>query len=208
MGEKPRHEEEPIQSADMAEPTEQAMRVERIVNPDEAMVNKIFDIETACFPPEMMEASEEGISPRDELREVLETKGVHVLIEDAEGPFGHISAVDHDTQVDFMKEYDPEYKPQKDTLYINSLDIMQGRNQQEGLERPKALEMLWEEFKKEAIADGYKTATMYARPGESRVAQRKLGAKYFRTMPNWLDMGEDFDYLEISLVPQVSEKEK
>jgi hypothetical protein len=54
---------------------------------------------------------------------------------------------------------------------------------------------------KEAVADSYKTATMYARKSnsESDIIQKKLGGRYFRTMKNWLDMEEDFDYLEIDL---------
>jgi hypothetical protein len=199
MNETFRHEEnEPVEQADASEPE---MRVRRIVNPDDAMVEKIFELEKACFPPEMLEPSEEDITPEDELKAVLETQGVHVLIEDKTGIFGHISAVDHNTECDFLKDYDPDYKPKDKALYVNCLDVMQGRNNLQGLGRPKALEMLWAEFVKEAVASDYKTVTMYARKSnsESDIIQKKLGGKFFRTMKNWLDMGEDFDYLEVDL---------
>ena len=191
--------DEPVEQTDMTEPN---MWKREIVNPDDAMVQEIFDMEMQCYPPEMMEPSEPGITAEEELKEVLETEGVHILIEDAEGPFGHISAVDLETEREYFEKNDPDFKFQENALYINTIDIIKRRNQQEGLERPKALGMLWDEFIKQAVADGYKTAVMYAREKESRVLQKVLGAEKFRTMPNWLEMEEDFDYLELNLTPK------
>jgi hypothetical protein len=192
MSEKFNHENEPAEQVDSIDP---GMRTQRIFNPDDAMVAEIYQLERACFPEEMMETEEE-------LGDVLKTEGVHILIKDKEGIFGHISAVDHNIECDFMKDYDPDYVPLENALYVETLDILQGRNNLQGLGRPKALEMLWVKFVEEAVASGYKKATMYARKsnGESKIVQKKLGGKFFRTMKNWLDMGEDFDYLEVGLL--------
>jgi len=207
MSEKFRQEEsEPIDKVDMSEA---GMRVRRITNPDDAMVEQIYQLESACFPAEMM-------TDKEEVEGVLNTEGVHILIEDENGIFGHISAVDHNTEFRgddkdpeniYIGDYDPDYKPEDNALYINCIDIIQGRNKLQGLGSPKALKMLWDKFVKEAVESGYEKATMYARiiTGESDIVQKKLGGKHFRKMENWLDMGEDFDYLEIDLPEKENE---
>jgi hypothetical protein len=163
--------------------------IERLTKITPENLDEIYALESACYPPDMMETKEE-------LQDSLESQGaICIAVRDLEGRmFGHVSCVDHNEEYEFMRENDPGFKKLENALHIETIDILPGKNDL------KTLIALWDSLKDEAAASGYKKLTMYARADKlSGILQKKGGAKFFRRMPNWYDMGEDFDYLEMDL---------
>jgi len=171
------------------DPIETELKAERIINVDDKTLDQLAEIEKACFSEEMAE-------DKEELREVLETPGgINLKLEDEEKRIlGYISSVKQSDEFDLLKESDSDL--QKDnSLYIHSFDIRpEARNL-------KNFNSLLNALKSEAKKEGYKKLSMYARTenGLSRVFQKRYGAKFFRRIKNWRELGEDLDYLEMNL---------
>jgi hypothetical protein len=170
--------------------------VQRIIGVDEGTLRQLAEIEKLCFSEEMAEDQEE-------LTEVLESPGsIHLKLEDNEGKIlGYISSVRQGSEFDSLKEWDPDLE-KDDSLYIHSFDIRpEARNL-------KNFNALFGRLKQEALLQGYKKLSMYARTENklSEVLQKRYGAKFFRRIKNWRDLGEDLDYLEVDLEENNLEK--
>lgn len=186
MPEFSKHENEP------QEQEETNIHVERITGADEQTLEQLAEIERLCFSEEMAE-------DKDELREIIQNpEGIHLKLEDKDGKIiGYISSLRQNQEFDSLKEYDADLKP-NDSLYIHSFDI---RPENRNL---KNFNALFNSLKTEATRNGYEKLSMYARTTNrlSSVLQKRHGAKFFRRIENWRDLGEALDYLEIPLNQQ------
>ncbi len=163
-----------------------------IINP-EAKTPELFkeflDIDKQIFPD--MEIEE------DELRETFESGGIQVALRDPQNKLiGYLLSVPYEEAINFLSSDDTDLTPKEKTLYIETIGILKEHRS------VKNVLAIWNALKEKAIQDGYKTINGHFRVSEglSQVVQKRLKGKYFRTMENWSDFGEPFDYIEIDLL--------
>ncbi len=83
----------------------------------EQEVQDIIDIDRKIFPT--MPVAEE------EIRETLESKGIQILLKDAESrTVGYIISLPHDEAYEFLSEIDTDLVKETGGLYIESIGIL------------------------------------------------------------------------------------
>lgn len=106
--------------------------------------------------------------------------------------------------------FDPETDPkigwgEFDTFYVDNVSILPGHR------APENFAYMVLEFIRLMSYEGYKRTTTHARKsnGLSAYCMRKLKFKRLKTIKNWYDCGEDFDYLILTRdKANISEKSK
>jgi len=190
------NEKEPnFYNQENVEETETQSKVERIFEVDDKTLRQVVQIEKDCFPEDMQESEEE-------IRKILENKnGIHLKLENNGAIVGYITSLKQDQEFDLLKESDADLKNEQGSLYLHSIDITpKNRNL-------KNFNALFGELIDEAKKENYKKVTMYARTSNrfSSILQKRYGAKFFRSIKDWRNLGEDMDYLEIDL-PKTAEE--
>jgi ribosomal protein S18 acetylase RimI-like enzyme len=168
-------------------------KIEVIKKLDKETLEKILEVEKASFPEKMQ-------SDLEDLKETLENKkGVQIVVKNEKGEIiSYLSSKPLKDAFEELKYYDPELKPEKNVLYVESIAI-----------KPKERNLklffeLLKTFKEEAKKKGYKKIACHARISNNLSSfLQKRGAKKLRTIENWHNFGEPFDYLEI----EIEEKE-
>jgi len=165
-------------------------KVEVIKKLNEETSKGILTVEQASFPEEMQ-------SDLEDLKETLENKkGVQIIAKKEKGEIiSYLSSKPLKDAFEELKYYDPDLKPEKSVLYIESIATKpEFRNIKVFLEM---LNVIAEEAKKK----GYKKIAAHTRVENnlSTLLQKKWGAKKLRTIENWHNFGEPFDYLEIEI---------
>ncbi len=135
-------------------------------------------------------------SDLEDLRETLENKkGIQVISRDEKNKIvSYLSSKPLEDAHRELKNYDLKLKPEKDVLYIESIaTIPEARDIKIFLRTINVI-------KNEAKKRGFKKITAHVRieNGLSDLLQ-KMGARKLRTIENWHDFGEPFDYLEIEI---------
>ncbi|MBD3282621.1 MAG: hypothetical protein GF387_03400 [Candidatus Portnoybacteria bacterium] len=152
-------------------------------------LNQILEVEKASFPEQMQ-------SDIEDLRETLENeRGIQLITKNKEDKIvSYLSSEPIEDAYEELKDYDPELKPEKDSLYVESIAT---RPENRDI---KILLKNLNTIKKEAREKGYRKITAHVRVNNnlSNVLQKK-GFKKLRTMKNWHNFNEPFDYLELEL---------
>jgi ribosomal protein S18 acetylase RimI-like enzyme len=164
-------------------------KLETIKEFGEETLNQILAVERASFPEEMQ-------SDLKDLEETLKNKkGIQIIAKNNKGEIvAYLSSKPLKNAYEELKDYDPELKSEKDVLYIESIAIKpEFRNTNIFFRIIKNIE-------EEAKNRGYKKISAHARVKNnlSDFLQKK-GAKKLRTIDNWHNFGEPFDYLEIEI---------
>jgi len=152
-------------------------------------LKEILEVERACFPPQMQ-------ADLEDLREsLLQKKGIKIILREKEGKIlGYLSSKPQDIAWKELKGWDKEFKPDKKTLYIESIAI---KPEARGL---KSLLKILKELKKEVKKEKYEKISCYARVQNGfSVFLQKRGVKKLRRIKNWQNFEEPFDYLEIEI---------
>lgn len=164
-------------------------RIEMIKEINQSILEDILKIETASFPEEMQ-------SDLEDLKETIQNKdGVQLIARDKKGNIvSYLSSKPLVAAYKELSDYDNGLKPEKDVLYVESIATDPAARNIEGF-----IEML-HALKEEAKQKGYKKISAHVRVtnGLSEIMQRR-GAKKLRTIENWHDFGEPFDYLELEV---------
>jgi hypothetical protein len=168
-------------------------KIEVIKKLDKETLEKILEVEKASFPEKMQ-------SDLEDLKETLENKkGIQIVVKNEKGEIiSYLSSKPLKDAFKELKYYDPELKPEKYVIYVESIAT-----------KPKErnFELFFEllkTFKEEAKKRGYKKIACHARISNNLSSfLQKRGAKKLRTIENWHNFGEPFDYLEI----EIEEKE-
>ncbi len=156
---------------------------------DDQTLKDILNVEEKSFPEQMQ-------SDEDDLKESLKNKrGIQIIAKDEKGEIvSYLSSLPLKDTFKNLKNYDTELKSEKDVLYIESVaTIPENRDIKIFL---KGFELI----KQEAQKRGFKKISAHVRVsnGLSGVLQ-KMGAKKLRTIENWYDFNEPFDYLEFEV---------
>jgi hypothetical protein len=157
----------------------------------EDLFQEFVKIDKEIFPGMEIEESE--------LRETFESEGIQVALRDSQGVLiGYLLSVPYEQAITFLLPDDPLLSPKEKTLYVESIGILPTHRS------IKNVLSIWNSLRDEAVKRGYNTINGHFRvsQGLSRVVQRKLNGKYFRTIENWVGYREPFDYLEINLVDE------
>lgn len=157
-------------------------------NISEEQLGDILSIDKEIFPT--MPVAEE------EIRETLESGGVQVVLKGADAKtVGYIISLPHAEAYEFLSDIDPELVAVDGGLYVESIGILPEHRSL------KNFNQLWTTFAAEAKRKGFKKITAHARISEglSDVLQKRFGAQKHRTLDNWADFEEPFDYIEIDL---------
>ncbi len=156
---------------------------------DENILQQILNIEEASFPPQM----------RSNIKDIEETllseRGIQIVAQNENGEIiSYLSSKPLTEAYEQLRSYDPEIESQERVLYVESFATIP-----EARELSLFLNILRQLLEK-AKEKGFKKIAMHARVknGLSRFLQRK-GAKKLRTIENWYNFGEPFDYLEFDL---------
>jgi len=178
-------------------------KAERVTEINEEVIDRSYSLDALCYPSEMM-------ADREEYELVLQDPtGVHVALEDEQGFCGQILAYDIFGD-EVLAEADPEVTKEKqgEALYVYTTAIRPNVEGAESVRGIEALKTLWDRFRQEATDAGYEKIVAYARVdnGMSDILQAKCGAQALRRKENWLDMGKDFDYVEIPLKKEKKEE--
>lgn len=135
-------------------------------------------------------------SDLEDLKEtLLNKKGIQIIARDEKGKI--VSCLSSKPLSDAyreLKDYDPELTSKKDVLYVESIATFpEVRN-------IRLFFDLLNTLKNEAKKKGFKKIVCHARieNGLSEFLQKR-GAKKLRTLEDWHDFGEPFDYLEIEI---------
>lgn len=163
--------------------------VEMISKFDEKTLEEILKVEQASFPEEMQEDIE-GI------KEVLNNEqGIQIIAKNEKQEIvSYFSSSPLEDVYKELKDYDSELKLEKDVLYVSSIGTMP---------EFRDMRILLKTFRiaqEQAKEKGFKKIAAHVRVknGFSDLLQKK-GAKKLRTIENWYNFGEPFDYLEIEL---------
>lgn len=156
---------------------------------NEEILRGISRVGELSFPPEMQ-------SNLEDLRETLEDKeGIQIITREEGGEIiSYLSSKPLEKAYEQLRDYDPELKPEEGVLYVESIaTIPESRDVGIFL---KTLNTL----KERARERGYKKITAHVRVQNnlSSLLQKK-GARKIRTIENWHNFGEPFDYLEIEV---------
>jgi len=157
-------------------------------NMSEEDVQGIIAIDREIFPTMPVE--------EEEIRETLLSKGVQVVLKTRNGNLaGYIISLPHDEALEMLADIDTELVEVENGLYIESIGILPE------CRSTKNLSELWGAFSTRAREKGFKTITAHVRVSEglSSVFQKRMGAVKHRTIENWADFDEPFDYLEFRL---------
>ena len=164
-------------------------KVEVIRKPTEDTLRAILEVEEASFPQQMQ-------SDIEDLKETLENrKGIQIIARNEKGEIvSYLSSKPLRDAWEELKDYDPELKPEKGVLYIESIAT-----------KPEARELglffnLIRKIIEEAKKKGYKKLAFHARV-KNNLSDflQKRGARKLRTIENWHNFSEPFDYLEIEV---------
>lgn len=156
---------------------------------------QLLRIEAQCFDEQMR-------SQAYNLEELIkdETVMAMVLIKNDE-VIGYIAGADLESEA---SSFDPHSDPRTgwgdfDTLYLDNVSILPEHRAFD------AFQFMATEFIRYGKTLGYRQATMHARRanGLSTYCIRRLKFKRLKTIQNWYDCGEDFDYL--LLPPELEE---
>jgi ribosomal protein S18 acetylase RimI-like enzyme len=164
-------------------------KIEVIKKLDRETLEQILEVEKASFPEQMQ-------SDLEDLKETLENKkGVQIVVRNEKGEIiSYLTSKPLKDAYEELKYYDPELKPEEGVIYVESIAT-------KPTERSVQLFFeLLKTFKEEARKKGYKKIACHARISNnlSSFLQRR-GAKKLRTIENWHNFGEPFDYLEIEI---------
>lgn len=165
-------------------------KIEAISGYSEEILGQVLDIERESFPEEIQSSPEN-------LKEILENSdGIHLLARDKdEKVVGALLSLRQSQEYEFLKDYDPDFANDENSLYVESIAI-----------KPKSRSIevangLFKTLVEQAKERHFKKITMHARVsnGLSDVLQKRCGAKFFKRIENWYGFGEPFDYLEIEI---------
>jgi len=178
---------------DLLKPSETRREVsqfELLTQLDEATLEQILSVEQASFPAAMQ-------STKEDLRETLENpNGIQIILRAADGTIvGYLASKPHNEALEELRQYDPKMQEEENALYIESIAILpESRSLRTFLQLGRTL-------LQEVKNRGFKKITMHARvaSGLSSALQKRYGAKHLRTIDNWYNFGEPFDYLEIEV---------
>ncbi len=154
----------------------------------EEQVQEIIDLDKRIFPTMPIE--------EEEIRETLSSEGVQILLRGESGDaIGYVISLPHNQAYEFLSELDPELIEEAEGLYIESIGILPEHRSLPNLRK------LWVTLTDQASVKGYKKITAHVRASEglSGVFQKRKGAIKGRTIENWADFGEPFEYLEYEL---------
>ncbi|MGB9847738.1 MAG: HEAT repeat domain-containing protein [Minisyncoccia bacterium] len=156
---------------------------------DEDTLKKILAVEEASFPSEMQ-------SGLEDLKETLANKkGIQIITKNEKNEIiSYLSSKPLEDAYQELKEYDPELKPEKDVLYVESI-----ATKPEARDARVFLRTL-NTIKEKAKERGFKKIAAHVRV-QNHLSDflQKRGAQKLRTIDNWHDFGEPFDYLEIEI---------
>jgi ribosomal protein S18 acetylase RimI-like enzyme len=168
---------------------QQEYKIEIINKIDDETLKGILKVEEESFP-EIMQ------SDLEDLRETLENKkGIQIIVKNEKGEIiSYLSSKPLKDAYEELKDYDSELLPQKDALYVESI-ATKPENRDLGLFLKIVNNLL-----KEAKKRGYKKICAHVRIKNnlSEILQKR-GAKKLRTIENWHNFGEPFDYLEMEI---------
>ena len=156
---------------------------------NEDTLREILSVEQASFPEEMQ-------SDLEDLREALENpKGIQLIAQNTKGEIvSYLSSQPLEDVYAELKDYDPALQADPHTLYVESI-----ATKPESRDIGIFLRTL-NRLKDEAKAKGYSKIAAHVRVSNhlSDVLQKR-GARKLRTIENWHDFGEPFDYVEIEI---------
>jgi len=159
---------------------------------NDKVLSEITTIEKDVFPEEMQ--LDEG-----EIKAIIENpKTITIVIKKQdEAPSGFVIAMPNSEVYEELNSEDPDFKNDPELLYVYDIAIEEkDRNLSNFL-------IMTQSLVKEACKKGFTTITVHARKNEglSEVLQKRYGAHFIKTIENWSDYGEPFDYLELDLRP-------
>jgi len=156
---------------------------------DEETLRKILEVEQASFPEEMQ-------SDIEDLRDTLENeKGIQIITKNQEGEIvSYLSSKSLEDAYEELRNYDPELRPEKDVLYVESIATKPENRD------IKVLLRTLNTIKEEAKRKGYKKIVAHVRVQNNLSGLlQKRGARKLRTVDNWHNFREPFDYLEMEV---------
>ncbi len=154
----------------------------------EEEVLAISDVDKKIFPDMPV--------PLEELRGSLMSEGVQVILNNSNAEIvGYITSLPHNEALKVLKELDAQIEEEKNGLYIESIGILPEHRSLSNILS------IWKSFKENAKGKNFQKVTAHVRSsqGLSEIFQKRLNAKLVRTIDNWADFGESFDYLELDL---------
>lgn len=163
-------------------------QIQTVEKADEKTVAAICKLEKKAFP-DYMQTDEDGI------RELLEVEGnIHFLVKDIKSQeyVAYLSAIPAVEEAESFLEWDPTFKAGKKDYYLESVSAVESARQQ------RIFSFLWEKLLSEMREREVPKISMHARKGLSEILQKKYNLKPLRTIENWQDWGEPFDYYEVS----------
>lgn len=148
---------------------------------------RLTHIEEACFDEQMR-------SQAYDLEGLIKDESVLAMVLYKENTLiGYIAGAALECE---SSSFDPDSDPKEgwgefDTIYIDNVSILPEHRDLE------AFKFMVPEYIRFGMNAGYRRATMHARKsnGLSAYCVRKLKFKRLKTIKNWYDCGEDFDYL-------------
>jgi len=151
---------------------------------------QLLVIEKRCFDEQMR-------SHDDDLQGLIKDKStLAMVLFDGRTMVGYIAGVPLESD---SSSFDSSTDPSDgwgefDTLYIDNVSILPEHRNQDNFK------FMLAEYLRYSIAAGYRRATAHARisNGLSAYCVRKLKFNRLRTICNWYECGEDFDYIAIT----------
>ena len=163
--------------------------LELVKDIDEKTLMEVLGVEEKCFPESMQ-------SDEEDLKETLDNKkGIQIIVKDENGSVvSYLSSLPLEDTFEDLEDYDNELKLEKGILYIESIAIIpESRN-------VHIFSKILNLVKQEATKRGFKKVSAHVRVsnGLSNILQ-KMGAQKMRTIEDWHNFNEPFDYLEIEI---------
>jgi hypothetical protein len=167
-------------------------QIQTVEKADEKTVAAICKLEKKAFP-NYMQTDEDGIK---ELLEVEES--VNFLVKDikSQDHVAYLSAIPaiaiEGEELESFLKYDSKFEVGEKDYYLESVSAVESARQQ------RIFSFLWEKLLSEMREREVPKISMHTRKGLSEILQKKYNLKPLRTIENWQDWGEPFDYYEVS----------
>lgn len=164
--------------------------IEVICRCDQDLLEQLVQLEKTAFPARMVYAD-----GTQYYRECIEDdSNINVVMRDKNGEVsGYVVAIPQSKVFEDLHRYDKEMKNDLERLYVDTIQTMPGKRQTFGI-----LKLLYAMIE-EAGRRGLNKFSMHARKsnGLSNIILKVFPTTAcLRTIKNWYDYGEPFDYIE------------
>lgn len=170
-----------------------ALVIETGAGYDERLLDALAELHQQAFPAHMRLSD-----PVAYFREGFLAEGsINIVLHSAAGKIaGHLLAFPQSSVYEELRQWDPAMRDDPGGLYLDLIQV-HPRQRKRG-----AATRLFRLMALEAGKKGYAKLSMHARKTnrmDERIRKLFPGAHFLRTIENWFDTGEPFEYIETTL---------